>query len=222
MMTPNDLYKEFKYFKEIYTTLNKLPNMEIISKNGVISFRLSGGDDSDFFILRGELYGETEFLKWVKQKDGIIKLSTDDISTLGKCLKKNAKSVNGDDEDTFVFAMDGKDDNDNAIVSTVMLFRDPYAEDKKLSKIIPLLTSSETISINSFGKEILNIYLDGGKISMTNGKKLLEIPTKKVLSLIKGAPNCEISYSNPEAKEHYIAIKSSNSNLMLEQIFATI
>lgn len=220
MMT-NNAYDEFKYFKDIYTTLNKLPEMELISRNGVVSFRLHGGDDSDFYILRGELYGDTTFLKWLRSGDGVLYLSTDTLSTLGKTLKKNAISVQPS-ENKFTFEYATKDQGDTGKNTETTLTKFIYKDDLEIGKIAESLVYTAELPVSAFGRETTEIYLDGASISTASGEKLLEIPTKKILSIVKDASKCTFAYSDATQFGRYVSIKSSNKSMMLEQIFKTI
>lgn len=212
------VYSEFKYFKDIYTSLNKAPEIEFISKNGEESIHLIGGDDSSYFILIGKLYGETAFLSWLTSSDCIVHAKLEDINKLAKCLKKNTISYEAT-EVSFIYEMLDKDGN----TQTITFIKKMYVPEEKINFIQSKLAYSAKIPTEYLSHDICTISLNNdNKITNDeNDRKILEIPSKKVLASLKDG-EYDILYSDFIENRRYVAIRCKNKQLMLEQIFATI
>lgn len=212
------VYPEFKFFKDIYTSINKTPDIIFHANNGKITFELINGDDSQYSILYGSfLTISTEFLKWIITSDCKVTATLDDINILAKCLKKNAKTIMADDN-TFTFNVITKDGESKSICFT----KEKDIPNLKVSNIIKQLKYSSELPNSFINKEILMVYLKDNKISDDeNDEKLLEIPSKKVLSSLKNG-KYTIKYSDRIGISKYVMISCTNESLCLNQIFATV
>lgn len=203
-------YDICKFFKSIYTQLNFAP--EIYFKNNEMIFNTG----SSFYINSGKILAKNDFTNWLKNKNVLI--SVPDIVELGKVLKKNALEANSDNE-TFSIKFLTKEGNEKTII-----FRNNTGDIKqfeKLEKYENQLTNKETLPIEYFNDDILELFIKDGKLTTERGQiKLVEIPTDKIKQ-VKGG-EYYIKYSEDKNGQRYVQITSKNDDLELSQLFATI
>lgn len=215
---PKDVYEEFKYFKNIYTKINFADRISLIgdSKNNRVLIHFL--DISEFTVLVGYLYGDTQFLKWLKNGDKHVSGKFQHFIDLGKTLKKNVDSV-GWCDDYFYFYYKNKED----LMCTFMMKLDSTISSPK---ILETEFEKEFEICDDFLKsDILQIFESDGKISeVKTTNKIIEIPKARVYSLIKNE-KLFLNFTEKDEEETRIIklrSKSDDLNLELVQYFRTI
>jgi hypothetical protein len=238
-MTEKDIFEVVKYFKSIYTFINIKNEILLIGTNNNIKIYYTS---DKFFIIHGILFNNSsnEFLKWIKNKNIVLNLST--ISNLKECLKKNVISLNTDDQN-FKLEYKNKDNVSETFICSVInddkIPLDFKSSIAKINYVEKELGEELPINKSLFENEITEIYLtEGSNLNNTNTEsenKIFELPSKRILSLLKSADNYSIKISgndiDPEVKieensdtgiKQFIEISSSNDLIKLSQIFAII
>ena len=212
------VYPEFKFFKDIYTSINKAPAVVCHVNDGKLVFEFLGMNDAEFSLVYGKFTKiQTEFLKWLVSSDCTLQLNMDDVNLLAKCLKKNIQKITYDEENFSFYFLD-KEGNSNKINFT----KSSPSKLEKINKINSMIKYSEELPEKFLSKDILVVYLKNNKITDDeNYEKLLEIPSKKVESSLKNG-KYQISYSDRIGISKYVKISCENEILRLSQIFATV
>lgn len=207
------VYNEFKYFKGIYTTINKGESIILYSEDNHIKMIFKGCSQSEFFYFIGELKSDTEFLKWI-QSGKKIEVSLEDINKISKCLKSKAKAIEYNN-DHFDFIMEEE---------IISIKNDESIKiNENIDFVKSLLIHKIDIPEMYLSSEIFKLYIDKNNqiTNNINENRLLEIPTKRILSLQKNSP-ADCLFSDYIGDKQYVAIESENDSLKLMQIFATI
>jgi len=204
----------FKYVKTLSPMINKFGEIRIKGNNGkaVIYF-----DSSPFYILSGELLEDNKLTSWLKDKQ--TKLSLEDLKRLSKVLKKSMKEVEYDDEKfSFVFTEDDVD-------FTISLVNEQFdiPEETKIKNIDEKLSNELSVGPEEFTKNVFQIFEKDGKFTTEESEdKIFEMPSKKILSLVKQHGNATIKFSNLENEFRYISISTENELVKFTEIFAVI
>jgi len=215
-MTNKEIFEVVKYFQEIYTSINN--EDEILFSS--LSFFYKA---SPHYILHGSLVEKENnvFISWAKDKTFLLKLS--DISDLRNCLKKNVVSLDFDDE-SFKLIYKDKEEKEKVFLCSktdVHSYAETVSKIQRINKEI----SFEMELTESFVKdmEILEVYLKDSSITQErNSDKVIEIPTKRIISLLKGSAYfIRFSSKNDEGRR-YVDISSKGEYVNMDQIFATI
>lgn len=212
------MFEVVKYFKSIYTTIN----------NKTEKLLFAGTDfyyeSNSHFLMLGSLKDQenNEFIKWSKDKNFEIKFS--DIDSLRNCLKKNVVDLSFDTD--FLFKYKDKEENDREFLcSETTLSLQDQGLINKINTIKSLLINSTELNYGDFvNKEIIELYLneDGSVSEERSSDKIIEIPFKRVQSVIKDS-NITVKFSDKDDEgKRYVEFTSSNDLLELSQIFATI
>ena len=209
------IYPDFKYFKSIYTQINMGNIIYLTGKNDYVE--LVYQRDSTFYILTGKLFGNIELFNWLKRTKNTIKTEIDKIVELGKeVLKKNVISIEYDDN-TFIYNYSLKD-------GTTVRREFSSCQPPEMKTII----YQKYFSLDSsfISEDICEIFIDKNS-NITNERtsdKLIEIPTNRILSLVKDGTNSVFFTEKNQAGQRYVSIKSRNENLGVElcQEFLTI
>lgn len=206
-----EVYKEFKFFKNIYTKINFSPSIIFEGENG--SVKMYFERTSKYSISYGELFGCSQFTKWLKDHSARVQIKTEDLVEIAKCLKKNAKLVEFTDE-YFKFEFLTKDET----LKTVVLNK---LDKTNIIKKVDFDFSFE-ITNEFFTSEIFEIFFNGVKIiDQKTPEKIFEYPIGKVNSIIKGC-NATIHFTKMIDDQRYVEISSGNEDLKLIQRFLTI
>ena len=218
------VYPEFKYFKNIYTKINLAE--EIFFEGNENDVDLYFNTESSFAILYGKIEKqETEFLKWLKDKT--VKFKMADIIQIGKCLKKNAVSIEYDDTN-FIFNFTDKD----GVEIKVSLENSQYEKLKEIKRKIQLVKQYDIksgkidLEKEDFQSDIFVIYNEEEKVSRKRtSDKIIEIPKERINSLLKDFTNVNIQYSTKDnIGARYVILSSKNDefNLELSEMYKTI
>jgi hypothetical protein len=216
-MTEKEIFEVVKYFKDIYTNINQ--SEEIFFKGNKFFYKTG-----PHFLLHGELV-KTEsnvFVNWISDMTS-VKISTKDMDELRNCLKKNIISL---DVTKTEFKLTYKDREGNEKVFLCSETPDK-SFDTIVSKIdlisgeLPEKEALDRAKIDSL--EILELYLKEGRSTESRtDDKLIEIPVKRIVSLMKES-DYFIRFSNKNDQgRRYVEISSSNAEMSMNQIFATI
>jgi hypothetical protein len=213
-----EMFEVVKYFKDIYTTINM--GEEVYLFNGNIFYK-----NDPYFLLYGELESNdaNEFTKWANGKAFTLKLS--ELNSLRECLKKNVISMNFNSDK---FELKYKDKSDTEIIfSCENKSNANYDEIVKKIKITESTMSKELpLKEDIFNSEILEIYLDDTTNKITterNKDKLLEVPTKRILSNQKNSLSRSIRFSDKDdSGKRFVRISSKSEKITLHQLYATI
>jgi hypothetical protein len=237
-MTEKDIFEVVKYFKSIYTFINIKDEILLIGNETNINIYYT---PDKFFVIHGVLFNNNsnEFLKWIKNKRVILNLSV--ISNLKECLKKNVINLIIDDQN-FKLEYTNKDGLPEIFVCSV-LDNDKIPLDfknsiEKINYVEKKLGEELPINSSLFENEITEIYLTEGSnlnsTSVESENKIFELPSKRIISLLKNADSYSIKISgndlgydikieeNSPSIKQFIEISSSNDLIKLSQIFAII
>jgi len=218
-MTKKEIFEVVKYFKNIYTTINFAEVVYFIDT----SFYYLG---EQHYILHGELFTKENnaFLEWLK-KGGKLFMYMTQVRLLTECLKKNIISLDITD-DSFSLKFKDKNDNPREFLCERLKEGDTFFDKvvDKTKMIRSKLSFKRDLPSNYFdGKELLEVYLKNGDIvDDRTSDKLIEIPVKRILSILKSNIH-SIRFSNRlDNGRRYIEITGNNKFVRLHQIFATI
>ena len=219
-----------KYFKEIYGIINIRNVVSVIIKDGVVYF-----PSDPFYLTYSRLFEVDDdvnhFSKWIqdkktsmelpnlfelkgiRKKDVIDLVSTDKEYTIKYTTKENEEEVK-----TFTCPELKELDKD---------LRSSFEQDaKKVKELEATLGERIDIPFNFFeNEEIFEVYLDeNNKIVKTRTpEKVLEIPTNKIVSLMKNPDEVFIRIgTRDELGRRCVAIGSKNSLVESTQLFITI
>lgn len=215
------VYPEFKFFKSIYTTLNIAESIIMIPQKNNIFLLFS--KDSQYYNLQGTLEGNTIFFNWLKTIDS-CKITLSEINILGKCLKKNAISIEYEDKHYFSFKYIEKDTEIEKEIKIFNNLNENYSLDIEKFKD-DNFEFVYTLSDNFTKSEICTVFRDNNEITTSRSKdKIIEIPSARIKSIIKNGENKIFVSDRNIDGNRFIKIKSTNKdlNLSLEQIFKTI
>jgi hypothetical protein len=220
-MTEKEIYEVVKYFKSIYTTINMSDEIYLVgSDSGAFIYY----KNEPYFLLYGKLVDkDNSFMQWLKGKKTTVTLQ--DLNSLRECLKKNVVDINTTD---FELILKYKNKEE-----TEMSFRcenkaNPVYENtiEKIRVISKSLTGKLDISQDLLDNDVLELYLNNGNDQLTesrNDNKLIEIPSKRILSNQKNATEHSVRFSEKdESGRRYVQISSSSELIELYQIYATI
>lgn len=221
-------YDDFKFWKDIYVPLNVAPKMILYSKGENIGVIFE--TDSPFYKMFGEIGGVSQFKDWILSGKIAI-LETEKIITLGKMKKKDVVDVSYD-ELSFSFKYLNEDGEEETIHimdhSSSHVVKNIIEKEKDINS---KLKYSNNIPTSIFDEDIIELYLDSSNNTTTSKSeiKLLEIPSKKVLSAHKKSIEYTVKFNDFENNIRYVSIKSDilvdekkDKHLYLEQMFATI
>jgi hypothetical protein len=221
-MEQKEIYEVVKYFKAIYTKMH-VKESESMYVSGAKFYYPS----DPHYLLLGEFDTSVKnpFTDWLASGKEFV-LDLKQVDALRSCLKKNIVSLDSG-EGSLVLKYKDKEEKDTEFRLTKLASRDssflPLIA--KVERIESELNESLPFAAESFGsKDVLQVYLDGNG-SLTSARtisKLIEIPLKRVFSLMEESAS-SISYSKetPEGMR-FIRISSSGNGIKLHQIFATI
>jgi hypothetical protein len=207
------IYNDFKYFKSIYTQINIDSEAYLIGQKDYVELVYDRA--SSFYILTGKLFGDIELLKWLKTGK-TIKVQIANLVDLGKVLKKNVISIQYDDN-TFIYEYKAKDTEEiikleftvcNPPSVTNIAYTNQFKLDKKF-----------------FESDICEIFNKDGKLTEERtSDKIIEIPTNRILSIVKDGENTICFTNKNELGQRYVSIISLNNQLGIElcQEFLTI
>jgi hypothetical protein len=92
------VYPEFKFWKDLYTTLNKSSEIIIASVPGrQDTVQIIFSTEGKYYYLEGYLHGETEFIKWINEIQGVTTIKMDTLKLISKTLKKNCVKIKYND-----------------------------------------------------------------------------------------------------------------------------
>jgi hypothetical protein len=214
--------KEFevvKYFKSIYTAVNTYGQSISFFNNRFFY------ENEPHFLMYGELVPnkDNDFIEWSLNKNFSMKFS--EINNLRECLKKNVISMSAGA--TFEIKYKEKETEQERVF--LCFQSEPSQELKKnidkINEIEQKLVHSSKFDYSKFEKsEIIELYLlkDNAVTTERTDTKLIEIPFKRVLSILKDS-EILIDFSDKgENGKRYVRISSSNDLIKLNQIYATI
>ena len=210
------VYNDFKYFKAIYTSLNKADTIKIFADGTSVKFQLLDYKDSEFSKLFGEFpVLSTNFMQWCLSSKKSLKFPVAYFVKLAKTLKTNIVSLSFDDNSfTFNFL---EDSNPSSITFSVLPYDDPS------QKFFDMFTYTYSLPNDFTSDDLCRIYLSNNIITKKSSKdKLLEIPTKKILSLVKDGINSIYMSDEKDGGSRYVGIYSENKNLKMTQVFLTV
>lgn len=210
------VYNDFKYFKSIYTSLNKADTVRIFSDGTSVKFQLLDYKDSEFSKLFGEFpVLSTNFMQWCLSSKKSLKFPVAYFVKIAKTLKANVVSLSFDDNSfTFNFM---EDSNPSSITFSVLPYDDPS------QKFFDMFTHTYSLPTDFTSDDLCRIYLLNDNITKkTSDNKLLEIPTKKILSLVKDGINFVYTSDEKDGGSRYVGIASENKNLKMTQVFLTV
>ena len=210
------VYNDFKYFKAIYTSLNKADTIKIFADGTSVKFQLLDYKDSEFSKLFGEFpVLSTNFMHWCLSSKKSLKFPVAYFVKLAKTLKTNIVSLSFDDNSfTFNFL---EDSNPSSITFSVLPYDDPS------QKFFDMFTYTYSLPNDFTSDDLCRIYLSNNIITKKSSKdKLLEIPTKKILSLVKDGINSIYMSDEKDGGSRYVGIYSENKNLKMTQVFLTV
>lgn len=210
------VYNDFKYFKAIYTSLNKADTIKIFSDGTSVKFQLLDYKDSEFSKLFGEFpVLSTNFMQWCLSSKKSLKFPVAYFVKIAKTLKANVVSLSFDNNSfTFNFT---EDSNPSSITFSVLPYDDPS------QKFFDMFTRTYSLPNDFISDDLCRIYLSNNIITKKSSKdKLLEIPTKKILSLVKDGINSVYMSDEKDGGSRYVGIYSENKNLKMTQVFLTV
>lgn len=210
------VYNDFKYFKSIYTSLNKADTVRIFSDGTSVKFQLLDYKDSEFSKLFGEFpVLSTNFMQWCLSSKKSLKFPVAYFVKIAKTLKANVVSLSFDDNSfTFNFL---EDSNPSSITFSALSYDDPS------QKFFDMFTHTYSLPNDFTSDDLCRIYLLNDNITKkTSDNKLLEIPTKKILSLVKDGINSVYASDEKDGGSRYVGIASENKNLKMTQVFLTV
>ena len=210
------VYNDFKYFKSIYTSLNKTDTIKIFSDGTSVKFQLLDYKDSEFSKLFGEFpVLSTNFMQWCLSSKKSLKFPVAYFVKIAKTLKANVVSLSFDDNSfTFNFT---EDSNPSSITFSALPYDDPS------QKFFDMFTHIYSLPNDFTSDDLCRIYLSDNVITKKSSKdKLLEIPTKKILSLVKDGINSVYMSDEKDGGSRYVGIYSENKNLKMTQVFLTV
>lgn len=217
------IYPEFKYFKNIYTTINIADSVTFFPYDHKIYMIFS--KDSPYYILTGSLKQNSIFTKWIRTVNSVT-MNLSQINILAKTLKKNAVEISFENENFFKFTYLEKDSGNQ---TEIILNNDTtFNKEDVINNYINLnFTEEHELSDSFINNEICIIYKNSeGKITSDRTKdKVIEIPSARIRSLIKNGKNkVHICERNILKGSRLIVIESNNDdlNLTLRQVFNTI
>lgn len=213
------VYSEVKYFKSLYTQINKSEYIIFhAKKEGTVYIEFYSPMCTPYYILRGELSGNTEFIKWINQNNIICKLSLEEIKTIKSEKKADCVSIIYD-ENSFTFK---STDNSITVKNDVSLKDEIETRNIYNSHFI----TSYILLPDFFQDDICEIFLENEKpTTKRTDEKVLEIPTKKIMSTIKDINSGELlldDRTNPIKKFVGLKFVSDDLGLSLTEIFATV
>ena len=210
------VYNDFKYFKAIYTSLNKADTIKIFSDGTSVKFQLLDYKDSEFSKLFGEFpVLSTNFMQWCLSSKKSLKFPVAYFVKIAKTLKANVVSLSFDDNSfTFNFT---EESNPSSITFSALSYDDPS------QKFFDMFTHTYSLPNDFTSDDLCRIYLSNNIITKKSSKdKLLEIPTKKILSLVKDGINSVYMSDEKDGGSRYVGIYSENKNLKMTQVFLTV
>lgn len=210
------VYNDFKYFKAIYTSLNKADTIKIFANGTSVKFQLLDYKDSEFSKLFGEFpVLSTNFMQWCLSSKKSLKFPVAYFVKIAKTLKANVVSLSFDDNSfTFNFL---EDSNPSSITFSALPYDDPS------QKLFDMFTHTYSLPNDFTSDDLCRIYLSDNVITKKSSKdKLLEIPTKKILSLVKDGVNSVYVSDEKDGGSRYVGIYSENKNLKMTQVFLTV
>ena len=210
------VYNDFKYFKAIYTSLNKADTIKIFADGTSVKFQLLDYKDSEFSKLFGEFpVLSTNFMQWCLSSKKSLKFPVAYFVKIAKTLKANVVSLSFDDNSfTFNFM---EDSNPSSITFSALPYNDPS------QKFFDMFTYAYSLPNDFTSDDLCRIYLSDNIITKKSSKdKLLEIPTKKILSLVKDGVNSVYMSDEKDGGSRYVGINSENKNLKMMQVFLTV
>jgi hypothetical protein len=222
MIAEKDIFEVVKYFKSIYPIINIKDKVFITNdKSGYAEFYYTV---DQFYMMHGRLYKNKDsniFLDWIGNKDFIIDLKS--MSKIKESLKKNIISADID-ESTFRINYTDKDGSAQSFVCSTTDSIDSEFKSvvEKINLLNKELGSDIELDKSVFSDEITEIYMAEGSTSSSQ-EKVFELPSKRILSLIKNANKhiMRISGELPNGKK-LIEISSENDFVRLSEIFAII
>ena len=213
---PKLVYNEFKYFKNIYTTLNRSNYIIFSKKENNVSLDFLNDPADVFYILRGETSSKTLFFNWIREFNIICKVSLSTLKTIKETLKKEVVSVSWNEE-SFTF---------KTVNEGITIFNEPSLEGllEKPKDISNILPEKEVITEDFFKDDITEIFEgSNGEISLERTEiKILEIPSKKILSTLKNGKPFIKRINQGTRRLVAIEFEDEELELSLIQIFATI
>jgi hypothetical protein len=221
-MTEKEIFEVVKYFKNIYTTINMKDEIYLVGQDSGAFIYYK---DEPYFLLYGKLVDDENnlFLKWIKGKKVALKLK--DINNLRECLKKNVIDITSDDSE---FILKYKDKEENEVLFVCKNKSNPIYEKiiEKIEVIESHLTKNLDIRKELLESDVLELYLDTDNKFLTEEKssnKLIEIPSKRIMSDQKNANRHIIRFSEKdESGRRYVEVSSFSDLINLSQIYATI
>ena len=210
------VYNDFKYFKSIYTSLNKADTIKIFSDGTSVKFQLLDYRDSEFSKLFGEFpVLSTNFMQWCLSSKKSLKFPVAYFVKIAKTLKANVVSLSFDDNSfTFNFL---EASNPSSITFAALPYEDPS------QKFLDMFTQTYFLTNDFISDDLCRIYISNDKITKRYfDNKLLEIPTKKILSLVKDGVNSLYVSDEKDGGSRYVGIHSENKNLKMTQVFLTV
>jgi len=214
-----NIYDVVKYFKELYRIINT--KEEVFIENGNIHFPAD-----PYFLMVASLTevdsDELHFSKWAQTHSTTINIR--DVFNLKAALKKNTKEITQDDDSYLIKYTDKETDSDVDFLCSNKNNKEYSETVKKVISIRKQFNKVFKVEPDFFTDEIFEIYLDGDKLTKEKTlDKILEIPTKKIQSLVKDAESVFIKITDKdEFGRRYVAVGSKNEFAELIQIFITI
>ena len=219
MTTLNDIkliYPTFKWFKDNYSILNKATRVLLCGQSDVVKMYFN--KDSDYYLLCGEITANNYFSNWLNGKN--VWLSLSDILLLHKCLKKNAISIEYDDE-SFSLKFTDKEENTHDVK---LVNISDISDVRRHIDVLSYLTTDIPFDESRLNSEIFTAYEKDGELIFKHEEgyeKILEHPSKKFIATQKNS-TYSLSFSKIYGNIRYVSLNSYTENITLRQLFATI
>lgn len=213
------VYPEFKAFKDVYTRLKIADSVRLSSSEGCIN--LDFAKESPFYRLYGKWEVDTELSKWIIS-GASCEILLQDANLIAKCLKKNAKTVESDDNAftfKFIFKFLNEEENERSVVlqnsGDCNVFKSPF---------LSIEYNEVVMSPQIFEDDLIRLYQDGNTLTTERTDILiLEVPRTSILSFQPKATEVTVRFTkNPEFDRKYVEVESTYEGLTLTQLFATI
>lgn len=205
----------FKYIKDINTSINHFGEITCVGNGNEIELYFEA---NSFYILYATLKGSNAFIDWGKDKQFAFPLET--LKTISKCLKKNMLAIEYDDT-TFSFCV--SENEEETKINLEVITETPENKNKK-EKILKELNKNKDVSVALLENDLFQLFLDSNNevSEEATEDKLVEIPTKKILSATKNCSRFTVSYSEKVGDFRYVSLESENDLIKMNEILAVI
>lgn len=219
-----------KYFKEIYGIINIKNVVSVMMKDGVVYF-----PSDPFYLTYSRLFEVDDdvnhFSKWIQDKKTSMELPN--LFELKGIRKKDVIDlVSMDKEYTIKYTTKDNEEEEKIFTCPELKeldkdLRSGFEQDvKKIKELEATLGDRINVPFDFFeNEEIFEVFLDKDKkiVKTRTPEKVLEIPTNKIVSLMKKPDEVFIRIgTRDELGRRCVAIGSKNSLVESTQLFITI